>query len=237
MPFLGNSQKVDYNKIIIPENIRAISFEEKLIQLAWSNNPTNDIAMQNIEMLAKEKKVARWSWLNDIYGVVNLNEFTINPGSIPDGRSNFFPRYNFGVRLSLGTFALTPLETKIANDKLIMGGYEINERKLLMRNQVLSELERLKEHYKIMRIRTRLKEDFLVLYREAEQKFSLGQIAMDQYRVSSQSYYGRVEAEINALSVFNQHKIALEGLLGLKLEDIEGYSGFLNQLDMELRID
>src|SRR5690606_22628995 len=104
-----HAQTVDYNRIILPENITTVSFDEKLVQLAWRNNPSNRIVEENIRIAQKEKAIASWSWLDNIYAVGNLNEFTLEGTNLE--RQIFYPRYNFGVRLSLGTFVKTPLES------------------------------------------------------------------------------------------------------------------------------
>jgi outer membrane protein TolC len=100
---------------------------------------------------------------------------------------------------------------------------------------VLKAFEVVKENYKVYRLRVNLEEDFLLIYRESEKKFSLGQIQMDEYRQASQSFYSQTEAVISAKSEFNQSKIDLELLVGLILEDIEGYAEFLNGLNEEIK--
>ncbi len=36
-------QSVDYNKIILPAGAANVSFEERLVQIAWMNNPLSEI--------------------------------------------------------------------------------------------------------------------------------------------------------------------------------------------------
>ncbi len=231
------SQTVDYSKIILPESIKAVSFEERLVQLAWKNNPVNSRLIQNVSMLEREKKETKWTWIDNVRITGNLNEFTIDRDNDALNRSAFFPRYNFGVQLSLGTFFLTPLRTKISHDRLIMGGLEVNEQKLKFRSDVLGIVEILKERYKVMRLRTTLMEDYLLLFRDAEKKFSRGEILMDEYRLTSQEYYTRAEFEITAQSEFNQAKILLESYVGLNLEEVDGYSEFIAALNQSMRVN
>ena len=44
LPLAVFAQRVDYNKIILPVGATDISFEERLVQLAWQNNPASHIA-------------------------------------------------------------------------------------------------------------------------------------------------------------------------------------------------
>lgn len=235
VPLIATAQTVDYNKIVIPERITAVTFDERLVQLAWKNHPSNKIVQQNVEIAKKERNLARWSWLDNIYAVGNLNEFTIEPNS--NDRSTFFPRYNFGVRVSLGTFVTTPLETKIANDRNTNAVHMVNQQKLVIREEVLVSLEKLKEAYKIIKLRQFVKEEFYQMYKEAEKKFQTNEVNLERLRASLQEYYGRSEDLITAQSKFNQEKINLEAIIGLKLDDVEGYSAFLAKLDEESKQD
>lgn len=229
-------QSVDFNKVILPENVTASSFEEKLVQLAWKNHPTNKIALKNVEIASKERNLARWKWLDDIYATGNLNEYTINPA--PDASTNmFFPRYNFGIRVSLGTFVSTPIRSRIESDKIVNSEHEVNERKLVVREQVLAGLEKLKQYYKFMKLREQIKEDFLTMYKDAEKKFSLGEVDIEKYRSSVQSYYNQAEEVVEAQTNYNSAKIALEALVGVSILEIDGYQQFLQKLDTEIKID
>ncbi len=230
------AQNIDYNKIVLPDKVIPSSFEERLVQLAWKNHPSNIIASQNVQIAGKEKKLAQWKWLDDIYANGNLNEYTINPA--PDAPSNvFFPRYNFGIRISLGTFVTTPLHSKIASDQVVNSENQVNERKLIVREEILSNVEKMKQYYKYMKLREQIKEDFLVMYKDSEKKFSTGEIDIEKYRMAVQGYYGQAEKVVEAQANFYNSKITLEALVGIDLTDIEGYQQFIQKLDSEIRID
>lgn len=225
------SQSIDYNKIIIPSDAKDVSFEERLIQLAWSNHPSNKIVVEDFNHASFAVKEARNNWLNDIYVVGNLNEFTINPSTDLNNRAQFYPRYNFTVRFSLGTFVLTPIKVKAARSEMTMSNYAINERKIEVRTTILSSIEQFKEHYKILRFRRQLMEDVLLVYKDAEKQFYLGKIKIDEYRAASQSYSLRAESVITAESEFNQVKLLLEGMVGMPLKDLTGYDSFISSIE------
>lgn len=230
------SQSVDFNKVVLPDHVTNISFEEKLVQLAWSNHPANKIKAKNVLIAKQENKVSKWRWLDDIYANGNLNEYTINPN--PDGVSNnFFPRYNFGVRISLGTFVTTPMHVRSTQLRLENAELEVNEQKLMVRSEVLSSLEKVKQFYKFLKLREQITEDLLMMYKDAEKKFSTGEIDIDKYRISVQSYYAQAEKVVEAEANFNAAKISLEGLVGVSLSDIDGYTRFIQTLDAQTRIE
>jgi outer membrane protein TolC len=231
-PFLGKAQSIDYNKIIVTEQISAISFEERLVQLAWRNHPSNRIVMQKVELAQSVRAKARWSWLDNIFVEGNYNEFTGKDEIDPLARS-FYPRYNVGVRLPISTFVQTPLNAQVANDQVLISESDVNAKKLETRESVLQAVEKLKERFKIIKLRERIQEDYFLMFQSAEKKFKAGEINLDNYRATSQAYYMKEEEIIQARSIFNQQRIALEAMIGVELKDVEGYVQFIDKLTTE----
>lgn len=231
-PFFAKAQSVDYNKIIVTEQISAISFEERLVQLAWRNHPSNRIVMQKVELAQSVRAKARWSWLDNIFVEGNYNEFTGKDEIDPLARS-FYPRYNVGVRLPLSTFVQTPLSAQVANDQVLISEADVNAKKLETRESVLQAVEKLKERFKIIKLRERIQEDYFLMFQSAEKKFKAGEINLDNYRATSQAYYMKEEEIIQARSIFNQQRIALEAMIGVELKDVEGYVQFIDKLTTE----
>jgi len=228
----GKSQSIDYNKIIVTEQISSISFEERLVQLAWRNHPSNKVVTQKVEMAQTLRSKARWSWLDNIYVEGNYNEFTGKEEIEPQARA-FYPRYNIGVRLPLSTFVQTPLSAQAANDQVLITEFDVNSKKLETRQNVLLAVERLKEKFKIIKLRERIQEDYFLMFQSTEKKFKAGEITLDTYRTTSQAYYTKEEEIIQARSSFNQERIALEAMIGVELKDVEGYVQFIDRLTTE----
>ncbi|HMI67884.1 MAG TPA: TolC family protein [Cyclobacteriaceae bacterium] len=235
LPLAAHAQSIDYNKIILPDRVVTKNFEERLVQLAWNNHPSNLVVIQNVDIAQKEKGVARWRWLDDIYANGNLNEYTLHPNA--SLTNVYYPRYNFGVRVTLGSFVNIPLQTRAANGRLINAAHLVNEKKLTVREEILGNLEKLKQYYKFIKIRAQIKEDFRTMYKDAEKKFSTGEINIERYRAAVQAYYDQSELVIEAQANYNGVKIILESLVGVPLPDIEGYKEFISRLDAEAKID
>ncbi|HMJ71574.1 MAG TPA: TolC family protein [Cyclobacteriaceae bacterium] len=230
------AQTVDYNKIVLPDQIKPNNFEDKLVQLAWKNHPSNKLVLKDVDISMREAKLVKWKWLDDIYATGNLNEFTLSPAG--DRPANvFFPRYNFGVRVSIGTFANTSANSKIAKERVLKTNYTVNEKKLSVREEVLTNLEKLKLTYKSFRLRESIKEDYLLMYRESEKKFSTGNVTMEQYRSAVQAYADQVETVLEAESAFNTARITLEAFVGVPLTEVEGYNDLIKRLDAESKLN
>ena len=230
--FAVKAQSIDYNKIIVTEQLSSISFEERLVQLAWRNHPSNKVVTQKVEMAETMRSKARWSWLDNVYLEGNYNEFTGKDEIDPIARS-FYPRYNIGVRLPLSTFVQAPLSSQAANDQVLINEYNVNEKKLETRQNVLLAVERLKEKFKIIKLRERIQEDYFLMFQSTEKKFKAGEITLETYRTTSQAYYTKEEEIIQARSSFNQERIALEAMIGVELKDVDGYVQFIDKLTTE----
>lgn len=230
--FLAKAQSIDYNKIIVTEQISAISFEERLVQLAWRNHPSNKVVTQKVEFAQSLRAKARWSWLDNIFVEGNYNEFT-GKDEVDDMARAFYPRYNVGVRLPLSIFVQAPLSAQAANDQVLISEYDVNAKKLEVRESVLLSVEKLKERFKIIKLRERIQEDYFLMLQSAEKKFKAGEITLENYRATSQAYYMKEEEIIQARSFFNQQRIGLEAMIGVELKDVEGYVQFMDRLTTE----
>ena len=240
---LSHAQNIDYNKIILPEKVVPNNFEERLIQLAWKNHPSNKMVQDNVFVAEKEKRLAKWRWLDDIYANGNLNEFTLKKQATDDGTTGtgtlnqnlFYPRYNIGLRLSLGTFFNIPVQTKIASGKLSYAEHEVDQKKLTVREEILGNVAKLKQYYKFIKLRKQIREDFFTMYKDAEKKFSTGEITIERYRTALQAYYDQSEQVVEAQTNFDGIRYALESLIGVELTEVEGYREFTTRLDNELK--
>lgn len=223
------SQDIDYNKIVLPLKVRTTSFEERLVQLAWKNHPTNKIVAQGVELSKTKRTIARLSFLDRFSASGNINEFTLDPARDLNNRGNFFPRYNFGVNFTLGTIFATPVQIKGTKIEYETSQLKVNERMIAVRSEILTSLESLKELHQLLRLRQRMEEDYLVMSNDAEKKFSAGQILMQEYRDAIEAHAGRTADVIQAKSQFNQAKIAVEALVGVSLDEIDGYAEYIRQ--------
>jgi len=107
------AQTTDYNTIILPKFSEELPIEEKLVILAWDNNPENNILKNESEIAKYDYQIQKTSWLDNINLSGNLNQFIIQPSTDPLNRSAFFPLYNIGASISLGIFFSQPKAVQI----------------------------------------------------------------------------------------------------------------------------
>ena len=214
------SQDVDYNAIILPATAANVSFEEKLVQLAWRNDPVNHKVVKGASIARYELKQAQWNWLDYFSVRGNLNEFTINPDSDPLGRGAFYPRYNFGVAIPLGTLFTNGLEVKKRRVAASQAEDDIKAQKLLVRSEVLTRYARYQlaeQKYKIQKETT---EQSDVNFKYIEQRFKDGQEDLTTYNnilernTNQQLRLAETEADLKIA------KYEIEEMIGTKLENV-----------------
>lgn len=213
-------QSVDYNKIILPNHVQSPEFAEKLVQLAWQNNPLNEVLRREVKAGEYQVKRNAAEWLDIIQLQGNLNEFTINQDADPGNRAAFFPRYNIRAAISLGMFVAIPLTTKIDRQQLAIAESNLDARKLEIRNIVMKTYNDYVLKEKIYKIQAQVFSDIENAHKLLEQKFKTGETSFEAYS-SSQANYNRASIVLlQAETDYKNAKLDLEKLIGLNLEDV-----------------
>jgi outer membrane protein TolC len=214
------AQNVDYNKIILPESSQSSEFEEKLVQLAWRNHPSNEAVRREVNIAAFDVKQNNASWLENIRFTGNYNEFTIDKKSDPLGRGAFYPRYNISASISLGTLFTTPYNIKKSKEALVISQAHVNEQKLLVRNTVLKLYNEYLMLERVYKLQSQTLLDNETAHKLAEQRFKRGEIAFETYSMSLASYNEIMIAQLGAERDYKNAKLDLEQWIGMKLEDV-----------------
>lgn len=217
-PLLG--QNVDYNKIILPESSQTTEFEEKLIQLAWRNHPSNEVLRREVNIAGYNVKQSNTAWLDNVRISGNLNEFTINKAADPFGRAAFFPKYNIGATVSLGTFFNIPYNIKKSKEALVITQATVNAQKLAVRNTVLKLYNEYLMRERIYKLQNQALLDNETSHKLAEQRFRRGEITFDTYSLSLTAYNDIMIAQLQAERDFKNAKLDLEQWIGMRLEDV-----------------
>jgi outer membrane protein TolC len=218
---LGFAQSVDFNKIILPANVTNIDFEEKLVQLAWKNHPSNQLLYNNLQVAHHDTKIASSEWLNTIRITGNLNEFTIDQSDPTDNRAQFFPRYNFGVQIPLGIFSGTSNQVKKGKQLEKVAQHNIDAQKLAVRAQVLSLYNNYLMHREIFNLRSQELEESTANFVLLEQRFKAGEEKYDRYSAGLSTLNKIKIDRVQAQTQYLNAKLEVEQLIGLKLEEVK----------------
>ncbi|WP_375579315.1 TolC family protein [Marivirga tractuosa] len=217
----GISQSIDYNKVILPEGISDISFEEKLVQLAWKNHPANEEVKKSVDLAKYDLKISKRYWLDGFRMTGNLNEFNIDPARDITNRSQFFPRYNFSLALPLGQLFTNPVENKQSQLRVEMAESKVNALKLELRREVLSAYNDYLMFEEIYKIQSLALEDAEMNHSIVEESFKQGEESFDKYNASNNLINQKKISNIQASNDLKNAKLKLESLIGVPLEDIQ----------------
>ena len=217
-PLFG--QNVDYNKIILPETSQTSEFEEKLVQLAWKNHPTNEAVRREVNIAAYDVKQSNIAWLDNIRVTGNMNEFTINKAADPFGRAAFYPKYNIGASVSLGTFFNVPYTIKKSREVLAISEANVNTQKLMVRNTVLKLYNEFLMRERIYKLQSQALLDNETSHKMAEQRFRNGEIDFATYSASLEVYNDVMVAHLQAERDYKNAELDLEQWIGMRLEDV-----------------
>ncbi|MBT29644.1 MAG: hypothetical protein CMO01_08265 [Thalassobius sp.] len=218
-PIFSKSQNIDYNKIILPDEIDSMSLQEKIIQLAWKNNPQSEIINKQKEIAVYKYKQKKSDWLNQISVQSNLNEAVINP---PDNLDNniFYPRYNFSIRVPLGVIATQKYETKIARENVKIAEENIKLQKLQIRSIAIEQYQNFLMSRNVYNISQQLVEDEHSRHLVIEQSFKNGEITLEEYSKSLKSYNDELMKWYSVEANLKIAKAQLEMLIGIPIDEI-----------------
>ena len=219
--FVGTTvfcQQVDYNTIILPKTASDIEFHEKLVQLAWQNDPRTRVFQSEISKADNETKLAKFSFLDDVRITGNLNEFNIAPDQTT--QQLFFPRYNISASISLGSIFTDPLRTKLKQQDRLIIDQNINKQKLAVRAEVLKKYQIYLSNREIADIRAQMLEDAFSDFQLKEQNFAVGESTLVEYNAALDKYNVAKITKIQADKEVEIAKLDVEQMIGLKLEDV-----------------
>lgn len=217
----GVAQSIDYNKIILPVSAGAdIEFGERLVQLAWKNNPLNSMVRKQVDLSGLDVKISRRQWIENVQVIGNLNQFILDPTSDLAGRANFYPKYNFSARLSLGMLLVNPIQTRRRRQEMDIAMDQVNAQKLEVRRQVLETYNNFLTAQEIYKIQTTVFQDAESSHQISEAAFKQGELTYEQYILDLNNYNRIKIAKLNAERDYQNIKLGLEALIGLKLEDV-----------------
>jgi hypothetical protein len=193
------------------------------IDMAMGNMPNGKVAKLKTLVAKKDVELARWSWTESLVAQFNLNESNIKTPFFSNGVTNiYYPRYLFGLRVSVGTFVLTPLETKKANELYKISMIEQD----YQNSTVVTEVTKRYQAYI-------LKQKNLILRLNAETKINSLYNALKSSPQNKD--YNYLEKEVQIFNTYTQvqearniaeaevrvAKAELEQVIGSKLEDIK----------------
>lgn len=197
----------------------SLGMGEALVELAWKNYPENNVYRHELKREEEIITQAQWSWLNDIGASFNLNEGNLNPEA--NTRNIFFPRYNFRVSLSAGTFINTPSRVRQAKIGKEIAHENVAQQELAIRREVLSRYYVYLYNLDLLKLRMQAMQDVQSAYTVATRSFNRGEISLEEYNQALHARNAAEESRLQAERELVLSKLNLEELIGMSLENAQ----------------
>ncbi len=134
--------QVNFDKVIPPENSRPATFEDYLVQQAWTNSQEKEKQSVEIQIAKKEVEIARKDWMDQVQLGFNLNEVSL--ANVLESSANkadnivIYPLYSFNAAISLGTLYNNKKKREIKEFGVKIEQLEEKQQMLALRREVLS---------------------------------------------------------------------------------------------------
>jgi outer membrane protein TolC len=222
MPITGFAQKPAVKEsmptIIFPENYNSESFREELVAEAMKNASGIKIASRETQIEKYRVGITKSKWLDYFTVSGNLNEFTLNPGKYQN-QALFFPRYNFGVSIPLGSLFSNSYDTKIASNQYLIAKENEKASTLTLRSEVLSKFEEYVQSREALSLQSQVFNDQETVHTLNEGKFKSNVISLEEFNESSRQLFDLKSKALDLQKQYAITKYQLEALIGAIIID------------------
>ena len=205
---------VSKSKVNLPvEKYNEDQIKSKLIKLALKNAQIV-AAEASISIAEIARKKANSSLLSSVNVGANMNEFVINNSPA----ASFFPKYNFGLSISLDAFAKNKAEKKTADQLIIFNESQKEQLENNIRARLLIQYELYIEKKELLQLQKIAMEEELAAYSKAQFDFKNDDITMEELNklykatITERAILASKEKELNIAI------IQLEEMIGMSLE-------------------
>jgi outer membrane protein TolC len=192
--------------------------EDRLVQLALDKSNLNKAMVYESQMANAELNQAKLLWLDKIRLQGNLNEFTVQPDRYV--RSQFFPRYNFSVSVSLGDFGIIPQEVKKTRAAYEISRLGLDTQRQAIRTEVLKKYNRYLSFKDQLSIHKKLESETALNLGLMKTKFDRGEETYANYSLLIERHYGMLLQTKVLEESLEEAKLDLEGMIQTPLENV-----------------
>jgi outer membrane protein TolC len=204
--------------IVVPENYNTQPFRDLLVEEALKNVSITREALNEVQIEKYRLGISKAEWLNYITVSGNLNEITLNPGKYTT-QALFFPRYNFGINIPLGTLFTNSYNTKISRSNLAIAKEKQRFAPIQLRSEVLSKFEDYVQARELLKFQSIIFNDEETVHTLNERKFKSNEISLEEFNNSSKSLFTERTKSIELQRNYAITKYELEAIVGALIID------------------
>lgn len=202
------------------QQVRNTEIEERLVKLAWDNNPATKSLMYRAEIARYGGTTGAMnrSWFDVLKFQGNLNEFNLQPDKF--FRSQYYPRYNFTLQFALSDFVTIPRNIRTRKLEAEIARLDIESQRILIRSEVLKKFNHYNSVKTRLTIQRKLESEIAVNVEVAKNKFNQGSVTYDVLTALTERYYSLQLATRELEESLEDAKLDIEALIGVKLNSI-----------------
>ncbi|MES2389863.1 MAG: TolC family protein [Bacteroidota bacterium] len=221
---IPQSLRTDYDNIIPPDRDSAsLSYEDKLVWVAWKNFPLNMQTNAKFRQAVELHKQARLSWLNQLsFSTQYYAQQTSATDPSGGSQSTFVtvPRVGLALTINVGGILSTPSRIRFAGQEKEVAQSNINTQKLFCRAETLRRYELYKMQGNLLRINMETVEDSHVTVTLLKHRFEMGEINIEDYTKILRAHNENQQLMLTTQANLAAAKLTLEEILGIPLEKI-----------------
>ncbi len=211
------AQEVNYDQVIPTDSAVGLTFEEKLVRLAWKNYPQNKIWEHRTIQAEEQVLQSKLGWLKPVSIQLYYGEPHINP----DFNSTFFPRYNLGVNVNIGEILTTPSRIREKEEEVNIATANLHTQKHFIRAEVIRRHQKYLMQLELLKVHIQIQEQTNNAFLDITRKFKEGRANLNEYTNTALVYNQSTERKLESEGELRIAKAQLEELIGVPLESVQ----------------
>ena len=219
------------------EDVRPLTFEDYLVQLAWQNSFELEGSKYEVEARGQEIFLAKKDWTRNFQGGLNMNDvsfpyFLVNSlgqeywfgkkidlTKVPSVAT--YPLWNVGVGENVGELLVRKHKVKYAENRKKISESDLNFKKQKLRGEVLKRYQEYLSSFDIFKVRVQALDAAESNKNQIQSLFSVNKVQFEDYNTANKAYFDALENKVKGEAEIKLKRIALEELIGTKWESVE----------------
>ena len=209
-------------------DLRPLTFEDYLVQLAWQNSFELEGAKYDIEARGQEIKLAQKDWTKNLQGGFNLNEVSypyliskIEGKPFNAQTVTSYPLWNVGAGVNFGELIQRKHKVKYAESKKKISESDLNFKKQKLKGEVLKRYQEYLSSFDVFKVRIQALDAAEAIKNQIQSLFSVNKVQFEDYNAANKAYYDALENKVKGEAEIKLKRIGLEELLGTKWDNVE----------------
>lgn len=211
----------DWDKIVIPEDSLPSEYEERLVQTAWRNLPTNRVAEARVKQAGEMHLQARRSWYTDIvlFAQTNFTDYGAGVGSRPTV-SAVPSGLGAGLSFNLGQFVNYGSRVRHTRQSVVVAQEDLNYQKHFMRSETIKRYQSFLMYRNLVKSQMELANEQEMTLKVMKLNFETGQVPVEEFAKIQKAYADAAQLVVTSKHNMFSAKAYLEEWIGVKLEEV-----------------